>query len=518
MNWETASSWQTWDGSIWTTAVTYPGQNAGSYAVTIQPGHIVTIPDTGISILAIGTLTVYGRLDLTGKIDTNVNFEIKTTQLSISSGGTVYFLDKSTLILPANAVLSVFSGGLRGSCTNNNTIKIGDYVYGNCNGVPGSTFTFDQIMEAGGTFNAISSASTLLICSGNTTYLTGGFSGTTGEPPTFRWSCQTPVTFSPSDTIQSPSVSLTVPGTYVFTLTASTIVNGDTIRNSENISVVAEDLPTIFLNPSSQTVCSGSSVTFSVAVTGTSTPTYQWRKQITNIPGANSSSYTIPSVSASDATWYNVLITNSCAEITSNNAQLILFPELMPGAHNTDSVKACINYNPPKLEINSPATSGGSGSYSYQWYVNGNPVGTDSSSYDPQNLLTAGTYRYNCMVTDDCDNSQPTDQKVINIVPDPTVSISGRTAVCQNESLLLTAVVSGGTGSNIFHWQTSPNGADSWINITGATSTTYSPSTNAAGIFYYRIKITGGAACSQPNASVTITVNPLPTTTLIYHD
>ncbi|MEA3212710.1 MAG: hypothetical protein QOE70_5767 [Chthoniobacter sp.] len=85
-------------------------------------------------------------------------------------------------------------------------------------------------------------------------------------------------------------------------------------------------LPTLAVRitgqPASQTVEAGHSVTFIVTATGEPAPAWQWYKDGNQISGATSSSYTIPSTTASDAGTYTVVATNSAGSTTSNGAVL----------------------------------------------------------------------------------------------------------------------------------------------------------------------------------------------------
>jgi hypothetical protein len=85
----------------------------------------------------------------------------------------------------------------------------------------------------------------------------------------------------------------------------------------------ANTAPTISAQPeATQTKNVGESVTFSVTASGTPTPTFQWRKDGTNISGATSSSYTISSVQTGDAGTYTVVVTNSVDSVTSSGSVL----------------------------------------------------------------------------------------------------------------------------------------------------------------------------------------------------
>jgi hypothetical protein len=80
--------------------------------------------------------------------------------------------------------------------------------------------------------------------------------------------------------------------------------------------------PTITTSPSSQTVATGTSVTFSVVASGDATLTYQWYKDGSIILNATSASYTIASASASDATEFNAAVSNSGGTAISSSATL----------------------------------------------------------------------------------------------------------------------------------------------------------------------------------------------------
>lgn len=69
----------------------------------------------------------------------------------------------------------------------------------------------------------------------------------------------------------------------------------------------------------------GESASFSVAATGTSL-TYQWRKDWVNIPGATSTSYSIPSVATASAGTYDCVVGKACGAVASNPAYLAVGP------------------------------------------------------------------------------------------------------------------------------------------------------------------------------------------------
>lgn len=84
--------------------------------------------------------------------------------------------------------------------------------------------------------------------------------------------------------------------------------------------------PTIVTQPVSQTVNAGQNASFTVTVTGTAPLSYQWRKNTTNISGANGSSFTLNSVTTSDTGSYDVVVTNIVGSVTSSATTLTVVP------------------------------------------------------------------------------------------------------------------------------------------------------------------------------------------------
>jgi Immunoglobulin domain len=94
---------------------------------------------------------------------------------------------------------------------------------------------------------------------------------------------------------------------------------------SGNFGLTVNYDPAITSQPtSSTTVCVNSVVTLSVVATGQPAPTYQWKKDGSNISGATLSSYTIPAAQSSDADSYTVVVTNSCNNTESNPATVVV--------------------------------------------------------------------------------------------------------------------------------------------------------------------------------------------------
>jgi len=80
--------------------------------------------------------------------------------------------------------------------------------------------------------------------------------------------------------------------------------------------------PNILTNPVSITVTAGVTATFSVVATGIPDPSYQWRKDGTNLDGAVDATLVIPTALDPDVGTYSVIVSNGAGTVTSDDATL----------------------------------------------------------------------------------------------------------------------------------------------------------------------------------------------------
>ncbi|HEU0110090.1 MAG TPA: immunoglobulin domain-containing protein, partial [Flavisolibacter sp.] len=292
---------------------------------------------------------------------------------------------------------------------------------------------------------------TTAVCQGATSQPLITFTYTGGNAPyTFYYTINNGTELNVTTTSGNSvtvSASTGTPGVYIYELIRSVDNGGITLPGGgATATITVNEAPVITTQPTAISRAIGCSADFSVVAEGSEPLSFQWRKNGTNIPGATASSYSIGSVSSGDAGNYDVVVTNACGSVTSTAATLTVNPPLVAGTHNTDAVTGCSNYNPAPLIVSGTTGGSGAGTYTYQWLENGNPVGTNSDTYDPGNLVTPGTYVYSARITDACGTQVTTATKTITIVADPTVTITGATNVCEGASLVLGTNISGGTG------------------------------------------------------------------------
>jgi len=82
--------------------------------------------------------------------------------------------------------------------------------------------------------------------------------------------------------------------------------------------------PVITTNPASQTVLAGTTVNFSVSVTGSAPLAYQWQFNSADVPGATASNYSLGVVTTNNAGDYRVIVTNAAGAVTSTVASLVV--------------------------------------------------------------------------------------------------------------------------------------------------------------------------------------------------
>ncbi len=88
--------------------------------------------------------------------------------------------------------------------------------------------------------------------------------------------------------------------------------------------------------PEALVVSSGQTATFSVGVTASPTPTYQWRRYGYPIPGATLATLALSSVSQFENDYYDVVISSGGTTAVSQSARLLVTPRAYPGAVSVD--------------------------------------------------------------------------------------------------------------------------------------------------------------------------------------
>src|SRR5688572_10377565 len=137
-----------------------------------------------------------------------------------------------------------------------------------------------------------------------------------GSPaPTFQWRKDgNAIAGATMATLSFTSITAADAGVYqvVATNSAGEAVSPDEIVVVDSTPTNTNIAPAILTQPTaSQTVVAGSSVSFSVAASGTPTPTFQWQKNGVAIVGATESSLQLSNVTMDNNGTYLAIATNS---------------------------------------------------------------------------------------------------------------------------------------------------------------------------------------------------------------
>ena len=89
---------------------------------------------------------------------------------------------------------------------------------------------------------------------------------------------------------------------------------------SGGIGHLVQPWPTILTQPASQSVALGQPVVLQASAAGTPPLSHQWTHNSVPVPGATSSTLTIPAATYADAGYYAVDVSNACAQFTSRTA------------------------------------------------------------------------------------------------------------------------------------------------------------------------------------------------------
>ena len=141
--------------------------------------------------------------------------------------------------------------------------------------------------------------------------------------------------------------------------------------------------PVITTQPASVTVTAPTAATFTVAASGATPLTYQWRRNGTNISGATSATYTLnPTALSNSGSTYTVAVSNGGGTATSAAATLTVNAAPVPPSITTQPANSIgIEARGPTFSVVAKGTS----PLSYQWRRNGTDIpGATSASYSAQ--------------------------------------------------------------------------------------------------------------------------------------
>lgn len=314
----------------------------------------------------------------------------------------------------------------------------------------------------------------------------------------------TPATGLSSTTISNPIATISSPVTYTVTstngsCTYSDVVTVNVVSGNPAASVAISASP-------SNIICASATVTFTATPTnGGYNPTYQWKVNGSNV-GTNSPTYSTSSLTNGQIV--TCLMTSSYACVSSNpatsNAITMSVSNIVTPAVSIAASPSSTICAGSSVTFTATPTNGGT-TPSYQWKLNGSPVGTNSSTYTSTTLgngdIIACVMTTNALCYTSATATSSNITMTVNTAPTAPLGINGNTSICSNTSnnYSINAVV----GATSYTW-TLPVG---WTG--SSTSTSISTVANTAGGY---ITVTANNTCgSSTTQSISVNVNLVPT-------
>jgi gliding motility-associated-like protein len=311
-------------------------------------------------------------------------------------------------------------------------------------------------------------------------------------------------TWSPSGSLNSATIANPVASPTVTTTYYLTITDSKGCAAFDSVKVTVYPTPTAYAGLDT-TICAGVSVALggnpvaggpATATGGTPGYTYVWAPSA----GLNNSTAASPIATPGATTNYTIRITDANGCTASDAVLVTVHPVPSAFAGPDKSLVACSG---DSVQLGgSPAATGGTPTYHYDWFPNAGISDTAASNPYVSHLGSSVTYT---LVVTDSFGCKGSDQVTVNVSNATLVAEAGNNvAFCQGASVSITL---GGTptavgGTVPFNYVWSPSAGLSSTSVANPVATPLVTTT-------YRVVVTDGTGCIAED-SVRITINPRP--------
>jgi PKD repeat protein len=314
-----------------------------------------------------------------------------------------------------------------------------------------------------------------MITSGSTTICQGQnvvLNAMTGTGWTYQWQNNG----SNIAAATNSTYTATMAGNYTVVVTNTNNCNATSAASVVTVNA----LPTATISSASTQICQGGTLVLNVN-TGTGL-TYQWKKDGTDLAGATNSNYTATTVGN-----YTVVVTNASGCSQTSAVTTITVNPLSAGAATITSATSPSFCQGSNVVLN--ANQGAN--LRYTWQNNGVTIpNATASSYF---ATTSGVITVVILdVTSSCTATSAPTTVTANPVPTPIISANNNTAICQGDTVRLTA-----SGGATYAWSNGSTNATIAATIAGN----------------YTVTVTSAANCSA-NATQQVSIRALPTATV----
>ncbi len=330
-----------------------------------------------------------------------------------------------------------------------------------------------------------------------------------GTTPAYQWKVNGTNVGTNSATYSSSTLNNAAIVTCMITSNALCAAPINATSNSSTITVNNPATPTIIINASQTSICSGVTVVFTAnATNGGNAPIYQWKINGSNV-GTNSNTYSSNTLANNNVVTCNLTSNANCISTTNATSNTITMTTstAVPSVNIVASQASfCAGTS---AQFTATAINGGA-SPSYIWKVNSVNAGT-TASFMSSTLVNGDVITCNLTSNAACVSPTTAISSPINAVITPSVAPSlaisaSQTVICAGANVTFSAVSNNGGTNPIYQWQ--ENGSNVGTNTTSYSSTGL---INAANV---TCTLTSNAVCASPNNTtsnpISITVNPIP--------
>jgi hypothetical protein len=241
----------------------------------------------------------------------------------------------------------------------------------------------------------------------------------------------------------------------------------------------------VTISPNSTTLDAGHPQLFSSIVSGgTLGYSYQWYLNATPVQGAVSSIWTFTPSSSGSYT-VSLQVTDAVGRVATSNNALVT----VNGPLSVTISPTSVTMDVGQSQLFNRSVSGGTGPYSYQWYLNGSPVSGATGSTWTFTPSSSGSYTVSLQVTDAMDQVATSNNSLVTV-----------TLQLGQSQLFTCSPVSGGTGPYSYQWYL--NGAP----VLGANDSTWTFTPTSAGTYTVSAVVTDSAGTQTTYNVATVTV------------
>lgn len=350
-----------------------------------------------------------------------------------------------------------------------------------------------------------------VICSGDTVvYTATPVNG--GTTPSYQW-----------------LVNNNPAGANTNTFTITSLANGDVVScvmtsndPAANPTTDTSNLVAMTVNPRltpivattlspNDTICAGTTVTFTATIAnGGTLPHFQWKLNGGNV-GGDSAKYITNTLADGDVVECELTSNETCVtkvKDTSNAITMKVNPNLTPIVNITVAPNDTVCAG---TSVTFTATNANGGANPvYQWRRNGVVVGTNSSTYNQDNMVNGDMVWCIMTSSEACVTKQKDTSDIItmtvfpNLTPEVTIVVTDDT-ICAGDAVTFTATPVNGGSTPSYQWK-----------VNGANAGTNSPIFNIGGLVNGNVvtcEMTSSEACvtkaKDTSNAITMTVFPI---------